>query len=161
MAGSVNKVVLVGNVCRDPELRELGNGDRVASFTIATNERWKDKNSGERKERSEFHRISVFSKGLVGVIERYVSKGTLLYLEGSLRTRKWTDKDGVEKFTTEVVLSGYDANMQILGGGSSGRSESAGESSYGASGYGGGASSEKPGSGPTWKDKELDEEIPF
>lgn len=159
MAGSVNKVVLVGNVGRDPEIRDLGNGDRVASLSIATSEKWKDKNSGERKERTEWHRVSVFSKGLVGVIERYVSKGTLLYIEGALRTRKWTDKDGNDKFTTEVVLSGYDANMQILGGGSGGRSESAGESGYGASGYGGGEDSPKRGE---WQETTIDDDtIPF
>lgn len=161
MAGSINKVILVGNVGRDPEIRSLGNGDQVASLSIATSDRWKDKNSGERKERTEWHKVSVFQKGLVGVIEKYVTKGTQLYVEGQLRTRKYTTQDGQEKYSTEIVLSGYDGTMQILGGGNSGRSESAGDSSYGASGYGGGASAEKPSSGPTWKDKEIDDEIPF
>ena len=116
MAGSVNKVILVGNVGNDPEIRTFGNGGKVANFSIATSENWRDKQSGERKEKTEWHRVAVFNDGLVGVIERYVKKGSKLYIEGKLQTRKWTDNSGQDKYTTEVVLQGYGGNLTMLDG---------------------------------------------
>ncbi len=114
MAGSVNKVILVGNVGRDPEIRSFQNGGRVASFSVATSENWKDKATGERKEKTEWHRISIFNDKLVEIVERYVKKGSKLYLEGQLETRKWTDKDGQEKYTTEVVLRPFRGDLTML-----------------------------------------------
>lgn len=114
MAGSVNKVILVGNVTRDPEIRSTQDGREIANFSLATNESWKDKNSGERKEKVEFHRITVFNENLVTVVKNYVKKGSKLYIEGALQTRKWTDKDGVEKYSTEVVLQGFNGTLTML-----------------------------------------------
>lgn len=111
---SINKVILIGNLTRDPEIRNTTDGREIASFTIATSDVWKDKNSGEKKERSEFHKVVVFSQGLTGVVKNYVKKGSKLYIEGSLQTRKWTDKEGVEKYVTEIVLQGFGASLQIL-----------------------------------------------
>jgi single-strand DNA-binding protein len=116
MAGSVNKVILVGNLGKDPEIRTFQNGGRVASFSIATSESWKDKTSGERKEKTEWHRISVLNDNLVGIVERYLKKGAKVYLEGQLETRKWTDKDGQEKYTTEVVLRPFRGELTMLDG---------------------------------------------
>lgn len=114
MAGSLNKVTLIGNLGRDPEVRFMPDGTRVASFSIATGETWKDKTTGERKDKTEWHRISVFNDKLAEVIEKYVRKGTKLYIEGQLQTRKWTDQAGVEKYTTEVVISRFKGEMVIL-----------------------------------------------
>lgn len=115
--GSVNKVILVGNVGKDPEVRSLGSsGDRVASFTVATSETWRDRNSGERKEKTEWHRVSVFNDNLVKVVEQYVKKGSLVYVEGALQTRKWADNAGVEKFSTEIVLQKSRGELTLLGG---------------------------------------------
>lgn len=124
MAGSVNKVILIGNLGQDPEFRTFQNGDKVASFSIATSESWKDKTSGEKKEKTEWHRISVLNQGLVKVIESYVKKGSKLYIEGQLETRKWADASGVEKYTTEVVLRPFRGELTLLDskGGSSGYS---------------------------------------
>ncbi len=132
---SVNKVILVGNLGKDPEIRSTKDGKEIASFSIATSENWKDKSSGERKSKTEWHRISVFSPGLVGIIKNYVKKGTKVYLEGQLQTRKWTDSNGVEKYTTEVVLQNYNSALQLLdskGGNSGGGSYDCGsnDSSY-------------------------------
>src|ERR1700733_3455044 len=113
MAGSVNKVILVGNLGRDPEIRSFQNGGRVASFSIATSENWKDKSTGEKKERTEWHRISVLNDKLVEVVERYIKKGSKLYIEGQLETRKWTDKDGHEKYSTEVVLRPFRGELTM------------------------------------------------
>jgi single-strand DNA-binding protein len=111
---SINKVILIGNLGKDPEIRSMGNGNEVASFSIATTESWKDKTSGEKKEKTEWHNIVVFIPGLINVIRNYVKKGTKLYIEGALQTRKWTDNAGIDKYKTEVVLQGYNATMQIL-----------------------------------------------
>jgi len=111
---SINKVILIGNLGKDPEIRSMGNGNEVASFSIATTESWKDKTSGEKKEKTEWHNIVVFIPGLINVIRSYVKKGTKLYIEGALQTRKWTDNAGIDKYKTEVVLQGYNATMQIL-----------------------------------------------
>src|ERR1700742_5044544 len=114
MAGSVNKVILVGNLGRDPEIRAFQNGGRVASFSVATSENWKDKSTGEKKERTEWHRISVLNDKLFEVVARYVKKGSKVYIEGQLETRKWTDKDGQEKYTTEVVLRPFRGELTML-----------------------------------------------
>lgn len=119
MAGYLNKVCLIGNVGQDPELNDLSKGGIVANFSLATSESWKDKNSGEKKERTEWHRIVVFSEGLCNVIEQYVRKGMRLYVEGQLQTRKWQDKDGNDRYSTEVVLTGFDAKLIMLDRGSS------------------------------------------
>ena len=111
---SINKVILVGNVGQDPEIRTTQDGREIANFSIATSESWKDKNTGEKKDKTEWHRVVVFSQGLVGIIKNYVKKGTKLYIEGALQTRKWTDNQGVEKSTTEVVLQNYNSTLQIL-----------------------------------------------
>ena len=118
---SVNKVILVGNLGQDPEIRNTSDGREIANFSIATSESWKDKSSGEKKEKTEWHRVVVVSQGLVGVVKNYVKKGSKLYIEGSLQTRKWTDNQGVEKYTTEIVLQNFNSTLQILdskGGGS-------------------------------------------
>lgn len=117
MAGSVNKVILVGNLGRDPEVRSMQNGDEVAQLSIATSEAWRDKATGDRKERTEWHRVVIFNENLVKVAKSYLKKGSKVYLEGTLQTRKWTDKDGAEKFTTEVVLPRFKGELTMLDGG--------------------------------------------
>ncbi len=111
---SINKVILVGNVGQEPEIRNTQDGREIASFSIATTESWKDKNSGEKKEKTEWHRIVIFSPNLVSVVKLYVKKGSKLYIEGAIQTRKWKDNAGVEKYTTEVVLQQYNSTLQIL-----------------------------------------------
>ena len=158
MAGSVNKVILVGNVGQDPEVRQFQNGGQVASFSLATSENWKDRNTGERKEKTEWHRISVFNEGLVRVVQNYVKKGTKLYLEGQLETRKWQDRDGNDRYTTEVVLRGYGGVLTMLdsrNGGGAG----AGAGDFGGNFQQGGA---RQMSGPAESfSQDLDDEIPF
>lgn len=114
MAGSVNKVILVGNCGRDPEIRSTQDGKEIAHLAIATSESWKDRNTGDRKEKTEWHRVVVFSEGLITVIKNYVRKGAKLYIEGQLQTRKWTDQSGAEKYSTEIVLQGFNSSMTIL-----------------------------------------------
>lgn len=114
MAGSINKVILVGNLGKDPEIRHSSDGAKIASFSIATSEVWKDRTTGERKDRTEWHRIVVFNEKLADIIERYVKKGSKVYLEGQLQTRKWTDNSGQEKYVTEVVLSKYKGELTLL-----------------------------------------------
>jgi single-strand DNA-binding protein len=151
MAGSVNKVILVGNLGRDPEIRSTQDGREIANITVATSESWKDKNSGERKEKTEWHRVVIFSEGLVNVVKNYLKKGAKVYIEGSLQTRKWTDKDGQEKYSTEVVLQGFGSTLTMLDGKREGGSES---SSYNQSA--------PASSGQRQPAAELaDDEIPF
>ena len=155
MAGSVNKVILVGNLGKDPEIRSFQNGGRVASFSIATSESWKDKTSGERKEKTEWHRVSVVNDSLVGIVERYLKKGAKVYIEGQLETRKWTDKDGAEKYSTEVVLRPYRGELTMLDG-----------KSGGSGGASMGMGDEPPSFGPSAGSNnnnvpELDDSIPF
>lgn len=116
MAGSVNKVILVGRLTRDPEIRSLNNGDRVASLRLATSETWRDKASGERKEKSEFHSVVIFNEHIVKTCESYLRKGSTVYVEGSLQTRKWTDQQGIEKYSTEIVLQKFGGVLTMLGG---------------------------------------------
>jgi len=150
MSGSVNKVILVGNVGSDPEIRSFNNGGKVANFSLATSETWRDKQSGERKEKTEWHRVAIMSDGLVNVVEKYVSKGSKLYLEGKLQTRKWTDRDGNEKYTTEVVIQGFGGSLVMLDGKSGGGSNSQG-----------GYSHDQRQQSETKENFNLDDEIPF
>jgi single-strand DNA-binding protein len=158
MAGSVNKVILVGNLGRDPEIRTMQDGNKVANLSVATSESWRDKNSGERREKTEWHRVVVFNDRLVDVIEKYLRKGSKVYLEGQLQTRKWTDQSGVEKYSTEVVLQRYRGELTMLDGRGGGDDAGGGSGgSYGAGsggGSGGGGGSAPPGG-------DLDDEIPF
>ena len=114
MVGSVNKVILLGNLGRDPEIRSLQSGSKMATFSIATSKRWKDKNTQEQKDKTSWHNIVVFGDGLVDIIEKYVKKGSKIYVEGELQTRKWQDQDGNDRYTTEVVLQGYNSNLTLL-----------------------------------------------
>jgi single-strand DNA-binding protein len=163
MAGSVNKVILVGNLGRDPEIRSTQDGTKVANLSLATSESWRDKNTGERKERTEWHRIVVFNERLVDVIEKYVKKGSKLYIEGALQTRKWTDNTGAEKYTTEVVLQRFRGDLTMLdgarggGGGIGGSSPDDMGSGGSSSGSGGGMGGSRGGGGGS----DLDDEIPF
>ena len=141
MAGSVNKVILVGNLGADPEVRSFQNGGKVCNLRIATSESWKDRNTGERQERTEWHTVAIFSEGLVGVAERFLRKGSKVYLEGQLRTRKWQDQSGADRYSTEVVLQGPGAVMTMLdgaSGGGGGGQRSGGGNDWGGSRSGGG-----------------------
>jgi single-strand DNA-binding protein len=181
MAGSVNKVILIGNCGKDPEIRRTQDGRPIANLTIATSENWRDKATGERKEKTEWHRVVIFSEPLCKVVEQYVKKGAKLYIEGQLQTRKWTDQQGVEKFTTEVVLQGFSGTLTMLDSRNAGAGMQDGsQSDYNAGGndggFGGGASgggsssysepkrtgSKSSGGGSKGNfDKQLDDEIPF
>lgn len=177
MAGSVNKVILVGNLGADPEVRSFQNGGKVCNLRIATSESWKDRNSGERQERTEWHNVAIFSEGLVGVAERYLRKGSKIYVEGQLRTRKWQDQSGNDRYTTEVVLQGPGAVMTMLdgapggGGGSRGggggwNEGGSGGGSGGSSGGGwnqggGGSRGGAPAGGGSSFSDDLDDDIPF
>jgi single-strand DNA-binding protein len=121
MSGSVNEVILIGNLCRDPESRNTQAGKKVVSMTVATSESWKEKGTGERKERAEYHRVCIFNEGLGGVAEKYLRKGSKVFIRGSLQTRKWTDKDGQEKYSTEVVLQGFGGSLVLLDGAPKGK----------------------------------------
>ena len=114
MPGSVNKVILLGNLGQDPDVRTMQNGKKVCTFPVATSDSWKDKDTGEKKEKTEWHRVVVFNEGLVGVVENYIKKGTKVYVEGSLQTRKWTDDKGTEKYTTEIIIQGYGGRIDIV-----------------------------------------------
>ncbi|HEX4303120.1 MAG TPA: single-stranded DNA-binding protein [Rhizomicrobium sp.] len=153
MAGSVNKVTLIGNLGKDPEVRRMQSGDPVVNLSIATSDTWRDKSSGERKEKTEWHRVVIFSKGLADVAEKYLRKGSKVYIEGSLQTRKWTDKDGAEKYSTEIVLQNFNSTLVMLDGKGEG----------GGSG-GGGGGRERMGGGDapaSFQREEMDDEIPF
>ncbi|MCR5870558.1 MULTISPECIES: single-stranded DNA-binding protein [unclassified Sphingomonas] len=189
MAGSVNKVILVGNLGRDPESRSFSNGGKVVELRVATSESWKDRNSGEKKERTEWHTVKLFSEGLANVAERYLRKGSKVYLEGQLQTRKWQDQQGQDRYSTEIVLQGFDAKLVMLdgpggaqgGGAGGGRGADewgggddafAGQSSNrgggfgggsGGGGYGGGArggAASGGGAGGGFPD-DLDDDVPF
>ncbi|HEV2044864.1 MAG TPA: single-stranded DNA-binding protein [Sphingomicrobium sp.] len=166
MAGSVNKVILVGNLGKDPESRSFANGGKVVSFSVATSENWKDKGSGERKEKTEWHNVSIFSEGLAGVAERFLKKGSKVYLEGQLETRKWQDQSGNDRYTTDVVLRQFNSAMVLLdarGEGGGGGGYGGGGSNYGDDqGFGGGGGS-KPQSRPQPAafDTDLDDDVPF
>ncbi|MBB36228.1 MAG: single-stranded DNA-binding protein [Hirschia sp.] len=158
MAGSVNKVILVGNLGRDPEIRQMPSGGSIANLSVATSENWKDRNTGERREKTEWHRVVVFSEGLVRVCENYLKKGSKLYLEGQLETRKWTDNSGVEKYTTEIVLRNFNSNLTMLDGRNDGASGGRMGSSDG--GMGGGAPRQMDGPREDFS-QDMDDDIPF
>ena len=182
MAGSVNKVILIGNLGADPEIKSFQNGGKIANIRIATSEQWKDRMTGERKERTEWHNVVINGDGLVGVVERFLKKGSKVYIEGSLRTRKWQDRDGNDKYTTEIVIAGMGGTLTMLdgapgggggsrgggdswsqGGGSSGGWDQGGGSSGGGSGgggFGGGGSGGGGGGRPPFDD-DLDDDVPF
>jgi single-strand DNA-binding protein len=158
MAGSVNKVILVGNLGADPEIRSLNSGDRVANLRIATSETWRDRGSGERKEKTEWHRVVVFNENIVKVCEQYLRKGAKVYIEGAIQTRKWTDQSGAEKYSTEIVLQKFRGELTMLDG--RGDNEGAGE----GGGYNGGFSSGPRAQSSAPREDfsaDLDDEIPF
>lgn len=172
MAGSVNKVILVGNLGRDPEVRSFQNGGKVVNLRIATSESWKDRNSGERKEKTEWHSVAIFNEGLANVAERYLRKGSKVYIEGALQTRKWTDQQGQERYSTEVVLQGFNSVLTMLdgapGAGGGSRDSLGGDDDFGGGssrgGPRGGAVNDRGGgfgggSGGGFGD--FDDEVPF
>ena len=163
MAGSLNKVMLIGNLGADPEVRTFGNGGRVCNLRIATSERWRDKNTGENREKTEWHTVAIFSEGLVKVCENYLRKGSKVFIEGALQTRKWQDQSGNDRYSTEVVLQGFNGTLTMLDGRGGGDSMGGGQGggySAPASGdgsYGGGSG----GGAPAPMNNDLDDEIPF
>jgi len=172
MAGSVNKVILVGNLGKDPESRSFANGGKVVSFSVATSENWKDKSSGDRKEKTEWHNVSIFSEGLARVAEQYLKKGSKVYLEGQLETRKWQDQSGNDRYTTDVVLRNFNSSMVLLDGREGGGGGSRGGGGYGdefggggggGSSFGGGGGNARPQSRPQPAafDTDLDDDVPF
>ncbi|MEO6388168.1 MAG: single-stranded DNA-binding protein [Croceibacterium sp.] len=173
MAGSVNKVILIGNLGQDPEVKSFQNGGRIANLRIATSENWKDKATGERKERTEWHTVVLQSDGLVGVAERYLRKGSKIYIEGSLRTRKWQDQSGNDRYSTEVSVGGIGGVLTMLdgapggsgGGGAGGGQRSGGDWNQGSSAAGGSPGGAASGGGSSWNQgggaDDLDDDIPF
>lgn len=181
MAGSVNKVILIGNLGRDPEVRSFQNGGKVCNLRIATSETWKDRNTGERREKTEWHSVAIFQEGLVRIAEQYLKKGSKVYIEGQLQTRKWQDQSGADRYSTEVVLQGFGGTLTMLdgrdgggGGGGTGGGYDQGGGGYdqggggydqggGGGGYGGGQSSGggNQGGGGGGGARDLDDEIPF
>jgi len=178
MAGSVNKVILIGNLGRDPEVRSFQNGGKVCNLRIATSETWKDKSTGERRERTEWHSVAIFQEGLVRIAEQYLKKGSKVYIEGKLQTRKWQDQSGQDRYSTEVVLQGFDGVMTMLDGRGEGGGGQGGGGNYGGGGGGGyddrggsgggfggddrgGSGGGSGGSGGGGGRSDLDDEIPF
>ncbi len=175
MAGSVNKVILIGNLGRDPEIRRTQDGRPIANLNVATTESWRDRNSGERRDKTEWHRVVIFSEGLCRIAEQYLKKGSKVYIEGQLQTRKWQDQSGQDRYSTEVVLQNYGGTLTMLDGrdgpssgassGASGGMHEGGQSGYDSGprdgGYGGGRGSGGPSGGADSFDKPLDDEIPF
>ena len=172
MAGSVNKVILVGNLGADPEVRTLPSGNKVVNLSVATSDSWRDKNSGERKEKTEWHRVVIFSEGLARVAEQYLRKGSKVYLEGALQTRKWQDQSGADRYSTEIVLQGFNAVLVLLdrregegGGRSGGWDDDAAGNEFNSSFAGSGAGASRGGSAaagrPAAFDSDLDDDVPF
>ncbi|WP_299863238.1 single-stranded DNA-binding protein [uncultured Hoeflea sp.] len=175
MAGSVNKVILIGNLGADPEIRRTQDGRPIANLSVATSESWRDKNTGERREKTEWHRVVIFNEGLCKIAENYLKKGSKVYLEGQLQTRKWQDQSGQDKYSTEVVLQGFNGNLTMLdgrnegGGGGGGRDfgGSSGGGQQGGGGFGGGSGGGQQGGGGFGGgsggggSRDLDDDIPF
>ncbi|MEL7688855.1 single-stranded DNA-binding protein [Citromicrobium bathyomarinum] len=179
MAGSLNKVMLIGNLGADPEIRSFQNGGKVANLRIATSETWKDRNTGERQERTEWHSVAIFSEGLVNVVERFLKKGSKVYIEGKLQTRKWQDQNGQDRYSTEVVLRGFDGTLTMLdgaqggGGGGGGGGFGGGQRGGGSGGGYGGGSGGGNDQGGSWNQggggsgggganyDDLEDDIPF
>lgn len=163
MAGSVNKVILVGNLGRDPEVRTMQDGNPVVNLSVATSENWRDRNTGERREKTEWHRVVIFNENLAKVAQNYLKKGSKVYVEGQLQTRKWTDQSGMEKYSTEVVLQRFRGELTMLDGRGEGQGAGGGfndgQSNYGGQSQGGGfgGGQAAPAAGPA----DLDDEIPF
>ena len=158
MAGSVNKVIIVGNLGRDPEVRNFPNGGKVVNLRIATSESWRDKQSGERKERTEWHSIAIFNEALGKIAEHYLRKGSTVYIEGQLETRKWQDQSGADRYTTEIVLRPFNGTLTLLGGKGGGNSGGGQQDDHGERGGNDGPSQ---GSGTGQQSNDMDEEIPF
>ncbi|MEP3346418.1 MAG: single-stranded DNA-binding protein [Litoreibacter sp.] len=175
MAGSVNKVILIGNLGRDPEVRNFQNGGKVCNLRIATSETWKDRNTGERREKTEWHSVAIFQEGLVRIAEQYLRKGSKVYIEGQLQTRKWQDQSGADRYSTEVVLQGFGGTLTMLdgpngggsgGGGGGGNYGGGGDGGYGGDPMGGGYDSGPSGGGgggggQPAPSSDIDDEIPF
>jgi single-strand DNA-binding protein len=172
MAGSVNKVILVGNLGADPEVKSFQNGGRICNLRIATSEDWKDKNTGEKKERTEWHTVVLNSDGLVSVAERFLRKGSKVYLEGQLRTRKWQDQSGNDRYSTEVTLGGYDAKLVMLDGAKGGQGGGGNDGGWGAGGGGSSGGGQSGGGNNNWQggssgfggggfNDDLDDDVPF
>ena len=170
MAGSLNKVMLIGNLGKDPEVRSFQNGGKVCNFSLATSENWKDKNSGERREKTDWHNVAIFNENLVRIAEQYLKKGSKVYIEGSLQTRKWQDQSGADKYTTEVVLQNFTGTLVVLdgreGGGGGGGGGQRGGGDYnqddgGRGNFGGGASRGGGATRPSAFDSDLDDDVPF
>ena len=162
MAGSVNKVILVGNLGQDPEVVPLNDGNKIVKFSVATSERWKDRNSGEQRERTEWHRVVIFNENLGRIAEQYLRKGSSVYLEGQVQTRKWQDQSGQDRYTTEIVLARYRGELTLLGG----RNDNMGGGDYANNTMGGGASGGAIGGGSSAPSappmsSNLDDDIPF
>jgi single-strand DNA-binding protein len=159
MAGSVNKVILIGNLGADPEIRRTQDGRPIANLRVATSESWRDKATGERKEKTEWHRVVIFNEGLCKIVEQYLKKGSKVYLEGALQTRKWQDKDGHDRYSTEVVLQGFNSQLTMLdtrGGGSGASTDNGGD--FGSAGP---STARKPAMAGAGKSDDMDDEIPF
>jgi single-strand DNA-binding protein len=162
MAGSVNKVILVGNLGADPEVRNLPSGGKVVNLSVATSENWRDRNTGERRERTEWHRVVIFSEGLVRVAEQYLRKGSKVYIEGQLQTRKWQDQSGADRYSTEVVLQNFNSNLTMLDGRNDSEGGFSGPASGGFSGGSGGGGARRPSSdAPAFEPGGSDDDIPF
>jgi len=164
MAGSVNKVILIGNLGADPEIRRTQDGRPIANLRVATSESWRDKNTGERREKTEWHRVVIFNEGLCKIAEQYLKKGSKVYLEGALQTRKWQDKDGQDRYSTEVVLQGFNSQLTMLdtrGGGGGASADSSDD--FGSSGPSGGAPARRQPAMASagGKRDDMDDEIPF
>lgn len=164
MAGSVNKVILIGNLGADPEVRSFQNGGQVCNLRIATSETWKDKNSGERRERTDWHSVAIFSEGLIRIAQQYLRKGSKVYIEGKLQTRKWQDQNGNDRYSTEVVLQGFNGTLTMLDGRDGGQGGSGGQGGFGGGGGQGGYDGGQQGGGGMGGPGgggDMDDEIPF
>lgn len=185
MAGGINKVIIVGNLGADPEVRTFNNGGKVCNLRIATSESWKDRNTGEKKEKTEWHSVAIFSEGLAGVAEKYLRKGSKVYIEGKLQTRKWQDQSGNDRYSTEIVLQGFDGKLEMLdsrqgggmggqgggndggwsggasGGGSGGASGGGSNDGWGNTGGGSSGGGSSGGQGGGAFDSDLDDDVPF
>jgi len=165
MAGSVNKVILIGNLGADPEIKRTQDGRPIANLRIATSETWRDKNSGERKEKTEWHRVVIFSEGLCKIAEQYLKKGAKVYVEGQLQTRKWTDQNNVERYSTEVVLQNFNSTLTMLdgrsGGGGSFGSDDSGGGDFGSGGPSSAAPRRAVAAGAGGRNSDMDDDIPF
>jgi single-strand DNA-binding protein len=161
MAGSVNKVILVGNLGKDPEIRRTQDGRPIANLSVATSESWRDKATGERKEKTEWHRVVIFNEGLCKIAEQYLKKGAKVYLEGALQTRKWTDQSGVEKYSTEVVLQGFNSTLTMLDGRGGGGGGSFGSDEAGGGDFGSSSPAPRRAVAAGGRSSDMDDDIPF